>query len=178
LFSRISGSDPAALGSRAFSPRRPILIVCSAAGSYCAWHAALAAMGSSSGCSKSQKSANVMRIFASDIPRLWSASPLGSADHKQIVRQLIERVVVEVRDKSEVVTATIHWQGGLESRHDLVRSVARYDSLLDFDRLWERIERLWRSGLSLDDPESCNMFHPGPDKPLLATPAAITMYSH
>jgi len=28
-----------------------------------------------------------------------------------------------------------------------------------------------------DDPESCNMFVPSPDKPFLATPAAIEMYS-
>lgn len=32
--------------------------------------------------------------------------------------------------------------------------------------------------IPLDDPESKNMFRPGPDKPLVATPAAIEMYSH
>ena len=32
--------------------------------------------------------------------------------------------------------------------------------------------------IPLDDPDSCNMFRPGPDKPLVATPAAIEMYSH
>lgn len=29
----------------------------------------------------------------------------------------------------------------------------------------------------MDDPESNNMFRPGPDKPFVATPAAIDMYS-
>ena len=29
-----------------------------------------------------------------------------------------------------------------------------------------------------DDPDSTNMFRPGPEKPLVATPAAIELYSH
>ena len=32
--------------------------------------------------------------------------------------------------------------------------------------------------ISIDHPDSCNMFRPGPDKPLVATPAAIEMYTH
>ena len=32
--------------------------------------------------------------------------------------------------------------------------------------------------IPLDSPESSNMFWPAPDKPLVATPAAIEMYSH
>jgi hypothetical protein len=32
--------------------------------------------------------------------------------------------------------------------------------------------------IPLDDPESVNMFRPGPEKPLVATPAAIGLYSH
>lgn len=32
--------------------------------------------------------------------------------------------------------------------------------------------------IPLDHPDSTNMFRPGPDKPMLATPAAIAMYSH
>jgi hypothetical protein len=32
--------------------------------------------------------------------------------------------------------------------------------------------------IPLDHPDSKNMFQPGPDKPLVATPAAIAMYRH
>lgn len=32
--------------------------------------------------------------------------------------------------------------------------------------------------IPLDHPDSCHMFVPGPDKPLVATPAAIQAYSH
>lgn len=61
---------------------------------------------------------------------------------------MVERVILYIKDKSEVVTVTVRWQGGFESQHDLVRSVARYDRLADFGGLRERIEQLWRSGRS------------------------------
>ena len=32
--------------------------------------------------------------------------------------------------------------------------------------------------IELDHPDPCRMFRPGPDKPLVATPAAVEMYSH
>ena len=32
--------------------------------------------------------------------------------------------------------------------------------------------------IPFDHPDSNNMFQPGPDKPLVATPAAIDMYQH
>ena len=32
--------------------------------------------------------------------------------------------------------------------------------------------------IPLNDPDSCNMFRPGPEKPLVATPAAIALYSN
>lgn len=38
--------------------------------------------------------------------------------------------------------------------------------------------RLKQQEIPLHHPASSNMFRPGPDKPLVATPAAIEMYSH
>jgi hypothetical protein len=86
--------------------------------------------------------------LAASIPRLWNQSPSFSADHKQIVRHLIERVVLHIKDKSELATVTIRWHGGSESQHGLIRSVARYGNLTGFDQLRERLEYLWRSGRS------------------------------
>jgi hypothetical protein len=41
-----------------------------------------------------------------------------------------------------------------------------------------RIPELKPQEIPLDHPESDNMFQPGPEKPLLATPAAIAVYTH
>jgi len=37
---------------------------------------------------------------------------------------------------------------------------------------------LKRQEIPFDHPESVNMFQPGPDKPFVATPAAIAEYQH
>ena len=40
------------------------------------------------------------------------------------------------------------------------------------------VPRLKNQEIPLDHPDSSNMFQPGPDKPLLATPGVIEMYGH
>ena len=40
------------------------------------------------------------------------------------------------------------------------------------------LPRLKKQEIPLDDPDSNNRFQPGPEKPFVATPAAIEMYSH
>ena len=96
----------------------------------------------------SREDIEVIEQLAANVPLLWEQSPQFSADHKQIVRHLIERIDLKVHGKSEVVAVAIQWQGGFENRHELIRSVAKYDQLKDFDRLKERVSELWRSGRS------------------------------
>lgn len=84
--------------------------------------------------------------LASDIPALWNAPGTTNADRKQIIRYLVERVVVHVRCDSEFVDVTIHWAGGYESQHEIVRPVATYAQLRDFPRLMERVVELREAG--------------------------------
>lgn len=92
--------------------------------------------------------AELARITAltSDIPALWRASGTTNADRKQIIRCLVERVVVQVRCDSEFVDVNIHWAGGYESRHEIMRPVATYAQLRDFERLMDRVAKLRESG--------------------------------
>src|SRR5439155_13249713 len=48
-----------------------------------------------------------VRALAEDIPALWRAPTTTAADRKEIVRCLIERVVVQVRPDNEHVAVTI-----------------------------------------------------------------------
>jgi DNA invertase Pin-like site-specific DNA recombinase len=84
--------------------------------------------------------------LASDIPALWSATGTTNADRKQIIRCLVERVVAHVRCDSELVDVTIHWAGGYESQHEIIRPVATYAQLRDFERLMGRVTQLRRAG--------------------------------
>ena len=49
------------------------------------------------------------------MPALWQTLATTTADRKEIIRALVERVVVQVRKDSEYVEATIYWQGSFTS---------------------------------------------------------------
>jgi DNA invertase Pin-like site-specific DNA recombinase len=84
--------------------------------------------------------------LAADIPALWRAAETTNADRKEIIRCLVQRVVAQVRCDSELVGVTIHWAGGYESRHEVVRPVATYAQLRDFERLMGRVAELRAAG--------------------------------
>jgi hypothetical protein len=87
-----------------------------------------------------------IRSLAADIPALWQAPSTSNADRQRVIRHLVERVVVEVQGKSEVVDCTIHWKGGYESQHEVIRPVKKYEQLRDYDRLRDRITELHSQG--------------------------------
>jgi len=84
--------------------------------------------------------------IASDLPALWHAAGTSNADRKEIIRCLVERVTVHVQCECEVVDVTIRWAGGYESQHEIVRPVATYAQLSDFERLLDRVAELRKAG--------------------------------
>jgi DNA invertase Pin-like site-specific DNA recombinase len=87
--------------------------------------------------------------MSSNIPALWKAPGTPIATRKEIIRLMVERVVVHVRADNEQVDAVISWQGGRTTQHKMIRSVARYDSLSNYDELIERIMGLRREGQTI-----------------------------
>jgi DNA invertase Pin-like site-specific DNA recombinase len=92
-----------------------------------------------------------IEALAKDIPALWNAPATTNVERKQIVRCLIDRVVVQVRCDSEHVEATIHWKGGYESRHELLRPVRSYAQLRDFEPLLARVVELRQAGSAAEE---------------------------
>jgi DNA invertase Pin-like site-specific DNA recombinase len=90
-----------------------------------------------------------IRTWARQLPALWQTSTTTPADRQRIVRLLISEVIATVRGESEWVDVTIHWTGGLESRHELVRPVQRYRQMADYGRLLNRIDQLRQAGATL-----------------------------
>jgi DNA invertase Pin-like site-specific DNA recombinase len=88
----------------------------------------------------------LIESLATDIPALWNLPQTTPADRQVILRHLIDRIVVQVHDNTELVDVTIHWAGGFSSQHEVLRPVARYDQLRDFDRLKSRIAELRDAG--------------------------------
>ena len=87
-----------------------------------------------------------IRQLATDLPALWATA--GVADRKAVIRCLVERVVIVVTPETERATVTIHWQGGATGTHPVVRPVARYTQLADYERLLSRLRELRGAGHS------------------------------
>ena len=87
--------------------------------------------------------------LASDIPKLWYAPETTAAERKEIIRLLLGRVVVQVQADNERVGVEITWRGGLTTKHEITRSVARYQSLGIYRQLLTRIRQLRWQGMTV-----------------------------
>ena len=83
-----------------------------------------------------------IRTLSRDIPKLWHAPQTTTVDRQNIVRHLIEQVVVTAPSDSQHVDVTIQWAGGFVSHHALIRPVGRYDQLDNYQQLLDRIFEL------------------------------------
>jgi DNA invertase Pin-like site-specific DNA recombinase len=90
-----------------------------------------------------------IRSLSGSVATLWHAPATSAEDRKQVVRCLVERVIVATDKSSERNYVTIVWQGGFETHHQVARPVATYAQLKDIRRLTERVTRLHRDGLHL-----------------------------
>jgi hypothetical protein len=86
--------------------------------------------------------------LASEISVLWDAASTTNTDRKEMIRCVVDRVVVHVRCDSDLVDVAIHWAGGYESHHEIKRPVATYSQLQDFEPLMSRLAELHAAGKS------------------------------
>lgn len=86
--------------------------------------------------------------MASNVPALWQAESTTDADRKAILREVIDRVEVNVEGESEWVSARIHWVGGCQSDTRIRRPVHRMDQLSTWPVIRRRIEECLAEGVS------------------------------
>ena len=101
--------------------------------------------------------------LAMDIPALWHAATTTIQDRQTIVRCLVGRVTVAIQGQTEWVDVTIHWAGGMESRHVMRRGVLKYEQLSNYRVLRDRIAALRKAGVTTAEiAEQINRegFHP------------------
>lgn len=87
-----------------------------------------------------------IQALATNIPDLWAASRTTPEDRKEIIRCLIERIVVHVERTSELVRVIIHWKGGHPSQHEFHRPVKTYAQLRANDQLEQRLRQGHEAG--------------------------------
>jgi DNA invertase Pin-like site-specific DNA recombinase len=89
-----------------------------------------------------------IRQLAAAIPALWDAPTTTPADRKEILRQVVERVIVTAVGATEQVAVTIEWAGGLRTEGHLTRPVARLEQLSYYPQLCQRLATLAAAGWS------------------------------
>jgi DNA invertase Pin-like site-specific DNA recombinase len=104
-----------------------------------------------------------IRQLAADIPALWAATSTTGAEQKQILRQVIDKVIVDAQGRSEAVHLTIHWAGGMQTEASIVRPVAKLDQLSYYPQLCARTRILAEEGLrahQIAERLNCEGFRP------------------
>ncbi|HEY1599420.1 MAG TPA: recombinase family protein [Pirellulales bacterium] len=90
-----------------------------------------------------------IQALSGSVAALWHAPETTAMDRTQIVRCLVDRVIITVDKTTELNEVTIVWHGGLSTRHQIARPVGGFEQLKDFRRLAERIKQLHGEGLHL-----------------------------
>jgi DNA invertase Pin-like site-specific DNA recombinase len=98
-----------------------------------------------------QAERETIRHLATDLPELWSAPTTTPADRKQILRILIDHIVVRVDKASEHVDVTVFWAGGHETATRMRRPVGKLSSLSRHEELLAEIGRLRCEGYCAAD---------------------------
>jgi recombinase/recombinase-like zinc beta ribbon protein len=83
-----------------------------------------------------------------NLPALWQAPTTTEEDRKTILRQLVERVEVDVEGDTEWVELRIHWAGGHETYSRIRRPVGGTAQLSQWPNLLKRLKELKYQGLS------------------------------
>jgi hypothetical protein len=86
---------------------------------------------------------------AQDIRGLWRADTTPVTARKQIIRLLVDQVVVTVENNTEKVQLEVHWIGGTQITILIERSVARMKQLSTYLALQARVKALYYEEISV-----------------------------
>ncbi len=89
-----------------------------------------------------------IRRLATDIPALWAAPTTSFVDRKEIIRQVVERVIVDVEGKSERVKVCIKWIGGGQSEGIVIRPLRKLSDLSTYPEICRHVKELTEAGWS------------------------------
>jgi DNA invertase Pin-like site-specific DNA recombinase len=85
-----------------------------------------------------------IEALARDLPALWEGSQTSVPEKRQVVRLLLERVVVWAPAWTDEVKVQLHWTGGTVTEHHVRRPVLAWKQMVGAAELCERV-RQWQS---------------------------------
>lgn len=85
--------------------------------------------------------------LAADVPALWNAETTTDSDRKEILREIIDHIVIGVEGDTEWVEARIYWAGGHQTYTRFRRPLRTSAKLSYSSSLVERVRELLSQGL-------------------------------
>jgi len=92
-----------------------------------------------------------IRQLAEHLPTLWFAETTTHAQRKELVRQVIQKIVVNVKGESEQVQVSIEWDGGFVNQVSVIRPVAKWTQLSNYPQLCQRLVQMAEAKLPTDE---------------------------
>jgi len=86
----------------------------------------------------------LIETLARDLPGLWQSPQTSVNDKRQIIRLLLQRVVVWAPASTHEVKVQLHWTGGTVTEHQVTRPVRSWNQVAGATELWQRL-RDWRN---------------------------------
>jgi DNA invertase Pin-like site-specific DNA recombinase len=87
-----------------------------------------------------------IETLARNLPALWQASQTSIGEKRQIVRRLLQRVVVWAPASTEEVKVQLHWAYGTVTEHQVTRSVRAWRVVTGAMDLWQRVQQWHAAG--------------------------------
>ena len=87
-----------------------------------------------------------IETLARNLPALWQSSQTPFAEKRQIVRRLVERVVVWAPASTQEVTVQLHWAYGTVTEHRFMRRVRSWKHVTGAEDLWQRMQEWQTAG--------------------------------
>jgi DNA invertase Pin-like site-specific DNA recombinase len=87
-----------------------------------------------------------IETVARNIPVLWQSPQTPFAEKRQVVRRLVERVVVWAPASTQEVTVQVHWAHGTVTEHRVTRPVRGWEHVAGVRDLWQRVQELQTAG--------------------------------
>lgn len=92
-----------------------------------------------------------IRDLSQDIPQLWFAPTTTDLERKAILRQVVQKVIVEVQEKSERVRVEIQWMGGMVTSGTVTKPVAKLEQLSYYPELMRLVKSHVEQGTLIKD---------------------------
>ncbi len=80
-----------------------------------------------------------IRRLAADVPALWAAAATTAADRQELIRQIVDAVVVAADGRSERVQVTIRWIGGGQTTGTVIRPIRHASDLSTHAEICEQV---------------------------------------